>query len=299
MLLRSALPASITFTTRIARGVPPVVADASQLHEAIVNLATNSADAIGDRPGTIEFALEPIDVDEAMCQTVDGLVPGPHVRVAVTDDGAGIEPAIRARIFDAFFTTKVVGQGTGLGLSMVHGIVRAHHGAITVESTPGKGTTFALLFPAAQARPSTRPPAPNRPRARLRGLRLLYIDDEERLVTLAERVLARAGHTVTGFSFPAAALDAFRRSPGSFDAVVTDLTMPEQSGFDVARAVREVRPDMPIVIATGFVREEDEARARALGVLALLHKPFRLEELEETLAAGVPNAARASVPPPR
>ncbi len=297
-LLRSALPASIVFKTQVAAGVPAIVADASQLHEAIVNLATNSADAIGQRAGTIEFTLEPVVVDEATCHTIAGLRPGLHARLAVRDDGGGIDASIMERIFDAFFTTKGVGQGTGLGLSMVHGIVRAHHGAITVESSAGAGATFVIYFPAAAAHVVASAPAVERPRSRLRSLRLLYIDDEERLVTLAERVLARAGHSVTGFSQPAAAIDAFRRHPEAFDAVVSDLTMPDESGFDVARAVRSLRADVPIVIATGFVREEDEAHAKSLGVHALLHKPFRLEELEEVLATALPSAVRTSIPPP-
>ena len=207
---------------------------------------------------------------------------GRYARLSVSDDGIGMDQATLARIFDPFFTTKPVGQGTGLGLSAVHGIMKAHEGAITVYSQLRKGTTFRLYFPAGSPATSSTEDV-LRAGTRGRGERLLYVDDEAALVRLTMRVLHRFGYEVTGYTDPLQALDAFRSHPSDFDAVITDLSMPGISGFELARLVLEIKPDAVVVMTTGFVRAQDQERAFAMGIRALILKPDSVEELSDVL----------------
>jgi CheY-like chemotaxis protein len=190
--------------------------------------------------------------------------------------------AVLERIFDPFFTTKPVGQGTGLGLSAVHGIMRSHDGAITVYSEPGKGTTFRLYFPAVEDALPEAPPA-RYEADRVRGERVMYVDDEAPLVYLTTRLLQRVGYTVTGFTDAAQAVVAFRNQPQDFDVVVTDIAMPGMSGFAFVRYVRGIRPDIPVIMTSGYVRPEDQDKARELGVRELIVKPDTVEELSAAI----------------
>lgn len=185
------------------------------------------------------------------------------------------------RIFDPFFTTQAPGHGTGLGLSVVHGIMKDHDGSISVYSEPGKGSVFHLYFPAEgagieQARAAAAPPHGN-------GEHLLYVDDEEALVMLAMRSLGRLGYQVTGHTDPARALQTFKENPGHFAAVVTDLSMPAMSGAELARQILAIRPDIPVVVTSGYIRPEDELEARRIGVRDLIQKPDTIEELAKSL----------------
>ena len=282
-LLRSTIPAGISLRTEFAHDTPQVLADAGQIHEAIVNLTTNAAYAIGPRAGSIEYRLEPAQIDEQLARSISGLKEGRYARLTLTDSGCGMAPATLERIFDAFYTTKPVGEGTGLGLSMVHGIMKSQGGAVTAESTPAKGSRFALYFPAAGEKALK--PEESAPVQRLRsaGQRLLYVDDEEALVSLASRALTRQGHSVSGFADPEQALDAFRARPQDFDAVVTDLSMPHMSGFELAREVLALRPEIPVLMTTGNIRAEDENKAREAGIRELILKPVTMEELSQVL----------------
>jgi CheY-like chemotaxis protein len=203
----------------------------------------------------------------------------------VRDDGCGMDKATLDRVFEPFFTTKAPGQGVGLGLSVVHGIMQNHGGAITVYSEPGKGTAFHLYFPAAAGEAAAEPGPMPAEVARASGERVLFVDDEEALVFLAERTLQRMGYRVSGHTDPLRALEAFRSQPGEFDVVVTDLSMPGMSGADLARALLELRPDVPIVMTSGYVRAEDVESARRLGIRAVILKPNTVEELGATLHA--------------
>jgi PAS domain S-box-containing protein len=281
-LLRATLPAMIEMCTEFVPTVPAVATDATQIHQVIVNLATNAAHAIGPRGGLIEFRLDAMHVSAGLASTSPGLREGHYTRLSVSDNGCGMDQATLERIFDPFFTTKPAGQGTGLGLSVVHGIMQSHGGAVTVYSQPGQGSTFRLYFPAAEGAVSTTA-APPPEAARGRGERVLYIDDEEALVFLATRLLERLGYTVTGYTDPAAALQAFRSHPGDFDVVVTDLSMPGMSGFELARELLTLRPDVPILMTSGYVRPEDEEAALQRGIRALILKPTTIEELGRTL----------------
>ena len=281
-LLRATLPALIEIRSEFALGLPHVVADPTQIHQIIMNLGVNAAQAIGARSGRIQVRLDPILVSLDGARRSVALTPGRYLQMQVADDGCGMDEATLERVYDPFFTTKPAGQGTGLGLSVVHGIVRAHEGAISVETEPGAGTTFSLYFPAAPtaaaADSETAPPA-----SRGRGQRILYVDDEDALVFLAERALQRFGYKVTGHVDPKAALEAFRAQPTDFDFVVTDLSMPGMSGADLARELLRIRPDIPIVLASGYVRPEDVESARKHGVRDVILKPNSIDDLARVI----------------
>lgn len=282
-LMRASLPTLIAIETEFAPDLPPVAADAAQIHQIVVNLTTNAAHAIGRRAGAIAVGLDLVRDAAELQQAAPPLAAGACVRLTVRDDGCGMDERTRARIFDPYFTTKPAGQGTGLGLSVVHGILQAHGAAIAVDSAPGTGTTFRLYFPTAEHAARAAMPATAAPPAPGAGERVLYVDDEEPLVLLVRRALHRLGYRVTGCTDAAAALALFRAAPGDFDAVVTDLTMPGMSGLDLAAAVRAVRADVPIVLTSGYLREEDEDAARAIGVCALIAKPNTIQELGHAL----------------
>jgi CheY-like chemotaxis protein len=209
--------------------------------------------------------------------------------------------AVLDRIFEPFFTTKPRGQGTGLGLAVVHGIVRAHDGAIDVSSTPGGGSTFDVYFPAVSG-DALVAAAPDRQLQRGAGQQILYVDDEESLVYLITRVLERLGYRVTGFTDAEAALAAFRAAPHAFDALVTDLSMPGLSGIELSKRVLAIRPRFPVVMTSGYVRQEDRALALELGVRELVMKPNTVDALGDVLhrllgsSATVPLDSSASVP---
>jgi len=284
-LVRATLPPIIQIRSAYGPDIPTVVADAGQVHQLVVNLATNAAHAIGPHRGTITVELNTVDTGATGGPPPD-LPAGRYARLTVHDDGCGMDRATLDRIFDPFFTTKPTGKGTGLGLSVVHGIMTSHGGAVTAESQPGTGTTFRLYFPAAAAA-DVPAPAPSAPPAPGRGQRVLYIDDDEALVFLVTRTLTRLGYRVTGVHDPTAALTQFYEAPERFDVVVTDIAMPLLSGFDVAQAMRTSRPDLPIVMTSGHVRPEDRDAAAQLGILAVIPKPDTVSELATILHAAL------------
>lgn len=281
-LLRPLLSATIRVTAQLDAAMPLVSADASQVHEAIVNLATNSSYAIGARPGRIDISLKLVQVGPELAASVPGLRIGRQVRLSLRDDGCGMDPATLARIFDAFYTTKPVGIGTGLGLAMVHGIMKSHGGAIVVDSEPGKGSTFHLYFPVAEGAADAKRRASSA-QVLGPGRRVMYVDDEEALVFLATRVLTRLGHQVTGLTDPVEAAEQFQVRPDDFDVVVTDLSMPRMSGYELARQLLAVRRDIPVIITTGYVRDEDQDKAREIGIRELVLKPNTVNDLGQIL----------------
>ena len=284
-LVRATLPASIQIDFKSSPGLPLVFIDPSQLHQVIVNLATNASHAIGDRPGHISIRLSSRVITSEDCQGTPGLHSGPYVCLTVTDDGSGMDRATLDRIFDPFFTTKAVGQGTGLGLSIVHGVVSSYDGAISVYSQPGKGTSFLLYFPASDSSldPAAAPLVVQQTLKPVHSENLLFIDDEEALVTLGTHFLERLGYHVTGHTDPLAALAEFRADPQRFAAVVTDLSMPRITGFEVARQILSIRPSTPIILASGYVRPEDEEQAASIGIRRILLKPSTIDVLAQAL----------------
>jgi PAS domain S-box-containing protein len=280
-LLRAILPARIDIRSHFAANLPAIMGDSTQLHQVIMNLGTNAARAMGEEFGLLEVTAKLSNVTKELVTGDARLREGQYVCLSVSDNGCGMNTATVERIFDPFFTTQAPGQGTGLGLSVVHGIMKEHDGSISVHSELGKGTIFHLHFPAAAA-PVSKPAAPVAP-PRGNGEHLLYIDDEEALVVLATRSLSRLGYRVTGHTDPVEALQEFHENPTQFAAVVTDLSMPGISGAELTRAVIAIRPDVPVVWTSGYIRPEDELEAREIGVREVILKSDTIEELAKAL----------------
>jgi signal transduction histidine kinase/CheY-like chemotaxis protein len=286
-LLRPTVPAGISLQVVVADDVPPILADAAQVHETIVNLTTNAVYAIGRSDvGQVTFTIDRVEMRGEQARRA-GVSEGRFSRLTVRDTGNGMDAGIQRRVFDAFYTTKPVGQGTGLGLSMAYGTMRSHGGAITVESKPGEGATFHLLFPSldGDAQPLADTTTAKTPEPRT--FRVLFVDDEPQLVQLAQRALTRLGHTVTSFTDPCEALRVFREAPRAFDVIMTDLSMPRMSGLDLAKAVRETRADVPIVMVTGYADDTDELAAKAAGVSHVAVKGSEAHQFSRLLAAVV------------
>jgi len=287
-LLRVTLPPAISLQVSAPDGLPPVLADATQVEQALLNLCTNAVHAIGQGHGSVRMQAQAVGATQRLCERL-GLAPGDYVAVEVSDDGPGMDGATQSRIFEPFFTTKPVGQGTGLGLPVVHGVMRTHGGAIDVRSSPGQGCCFTLYFPVAQApalaaapapTPSSAPaPAPAGARAR----RVAYVDDDQALVFLVQRLLRRRGYEVAGFTDPHEAIAQLRADPQRFDLLVTDYNMPGYSGVELLHAVRALRPDLPVALASGYVTADIEQAALAAGARALIHKPNDVDELCATV----------------
>jgi PAS domain S-box-containing protein len=286
-LVRATLPATIEFRTTFAEKLHTVLADATQVHQIVVNLATNAAHAIGGKSdGIIEVRLDAAKLTADDSRPSLDLPEGKYVRLYVSDNGCGMDRATLDRIYDPFFTTKKPGEGTGLGLSVVHGIMKNHDGGIAVYSEPGRGTSFRLFFPAVGtegARAATTNGSAKAEGPQRRTEAILYVDDEEPLVALVKRTLERLGYRVTGQNDPVKAVELFRSDPKAFDAVVTDLAMPQLSGFDLSSQLLEIRPDLPIVMTSGYVRPEDQERALHMGLRDLILKPDTIEQLARTL----------------
>jgi PAS domain S-box-containing protein len=286
-LLRATLPAMVEINSNFAEALPPVRADATQIHQVMINLVTNAAHAIGDgAAGCITVALDEVHVAKGGAMTPE-MKAGRYVRLSVTDTGCGMDQATLDRVFDPFFTTKPVGRGTGLGLSVVDGIMRSHEGSVIATSEPGRGATFRLYFPAVDVTPPETQRAEGkvaRQAVQGRGRRVMYIDDEDSLVYLMTRMLQKSGYEVTGFTDAEQALQVLRERPDAFDVIVTDLSMPGMSGFHVARAIREIRAELPVIVTSGYVRAEDRETAKDVGVRDLVLKPDTVEELAGVLA---------------
>ena len=283
-LLRAALRAGIEFRTQFDQELPDISADATQICQIVMNLGTNAAHAMGNQQtGVLEIRLERVTVDPTLAHSSPELHEGPYVRLSIRDNGHGMDKATMTRIFEPFYTTKPQGEGTGLGLSVVHGIMKTHNGAITVYSELGKGTVFNLYLPAAEGATLEAQPAQVQRELRGHGERVLYVDDEEPLVFLMGHMLQRLGYKVTGCTDPHKALETFRSRSDQFDVVVSDLSMPGMSGFDLACEILQVRPGMPMLIASGYIRPQDNEQIRSLGLPGLILKPDTVEQLGETL----------------
>jgi CheY-like chemotaxis protein len=248
------------------------------MHQVLMNLATNAGHAMRDRNGILRIQLQPLAVDRDFASSHPPLAEGPHVHLQISDSGHGMSHEVLDRIFEPFFTTKPQGEGTGLGLSVVYGIVKAHQGAITVYSQPGIGTTFHVYLPAQASGPTEEPIAEEHiPKGK--GERILYVDDEPTMCRLAEKVLARLGYVVTALSSSEEAVNLLGWDSHSFDLVITDLTMPGLNGTDLAERIRRLRPDIPVILASGLVSPELRATAQKLGIKEIMSKPFTTASL--------------------
>ena len=280
--LRATLPAQIEIDTSCPADLPPIEADATQLHQILMNLATNASHAMPDG-GRLGLSLEAVTVGAEKPALAVDLKPGRYVRLSVQDSGRGMNAETLERIFEPFFTTKGTSEGTGLGLAVVHGLVKNHGGSISVYSEPRRGTVFHLYFPASARSVSAVAPAP-KATVGGQGERIVFVDDESAIVSLFSLILERLGYRVAGFDVPEEALAAVRADPGAVDLVITDLSMPKMDGPALVRELLAVRPDLPIVMSTGHVGEHDLEMAKRLGVAELVRKPFTRETLAEVVS---------------
>ncbi len=252
----------------IASRVPRVLADASQLHQVLTNLCTNALQAMPSGSGTLTVTLETAEVDFAFASRHPPLEAGRWVRLTVADTGVGMDETTARRIFEPFFTTRLDGSGNGLGLAVVQSIVQGHDGALVVETEPGRGTAFQVYLrslPEELSRPGS-------------GQHLMLVDDHPGMARVSARLLETLGYRTTVFDDPREALKAFQASPTGFDAVLTDLSMPQMSGEDFTRSLRELRPEVPVIVSSGMASELDDAARQRLRINAVLVKPWRLEE---------------------
>jgi PAS domain S-box-containing protein len=280
--LRPVLPASIELRQVLPPASPTILANATQIQQVILNLCTNARQALGGRTGFIELRLEAVEIGGEFARLHPGLHPGRFARLTVADNGPGMTRAVLARIFEPFYTTKPPGQGSGLGLSAVHGIMLSHDGTVTVASEPGQGTTFQLHFPALETLGAASE-APVAPQLRGRGERILFVDDEEALAELGLLLLARLGYRITVERDPSAALATFLQSPAAFDAAVLDFAMPGLTGLDLARHLRQIRPDLPIMIMSGNPNAIPTDELGQIGVTEVLAKPGTVASLGASL----------------
>jgi len=272
-LLRASIPSTIGIEQRISEDHGLVLADATEIHQVVMNLCTNAAQAIGDRPGTITVSV----------RRTHG-ASGEWMELSVSDDGAGMDEEIQVHMFEPFYTTKEAGKGTGLGLTMVHGIVSQMEGQIQVESSPGGGTSLRILLPVREGDGEPgEAPVDEVPRGR--GERILLVDDEDAVRAVCARTLAALDYKVTAVSNAPDALRYVERDPDGFQLVLTDLTMPEMTGLDLARGLSRFAPRLPIVLMTGSIGRDMEETAREAGIARLLCKPFRRSEVASVVRA--------------
>ena len=278
-LLRASLPSTIEIKHALATDAGPVLADPTQMHQVLMNLCANAQYAMRDTGGLLEVRLEATAIDTRVA--CPDLKPGPYVRLTVRDTGPGMAPEVLGRLFEPFFTTKGPGEGTGMGLAVVHGIMASHDGAITVSSTPGQGATFEIYLPRLEEAVIDAPRSEERiPEGKGR---ILFVDDETPVVRLSQEILERLGYEVVACCCSLEALQAFQEAPQRFDLVITDQTMPRMTGDMLAQALRRIRPDIPIILCTGFSYTINAEQAEALGIDAWLTKPWQTRDLAHTI----------------
>ncbi|MDQ5979666.1 MAG: hypothetical protein QG602_2641 [Verrucomicrobiota bacterium] len=277
-LLRSSLPTTIVIHTEIEDGCPPILCDATQIHQVLMNLGTNAAHAMRKRGINLRVGLKRVSLTPADLAAHRQLLPEHTVCLTVADEGTGMDQATMERIFEPFFTTKAAGEGTGLGLSMVHGIVQDHGGAIVIESRLGFGTTFKIYFPGAACAAVPESITTSRV-AQGQGEIILLIDDDVLVANVAAKLLSRLGYVAETYVRPAEALQAMQRQPNRYSLVITDLTMPGMTGVELAREAIKVRANLPIIIATGYLRDDAPDEARQFGIRHFVRKPYDRDEL--------------------
>jgi signal transduction histidine kinase/CheY-like chemotaxis protein len=280
-LLRASIPVTVAIQSRLNTTADIVVADSTQVHQVLMNLGTNASHAMRKMGGTLTVTLDAYTVPEGGHAALPRLKPGPYLRLDVADTGHGMPPHVVERIFEPFFTTKPVGEGTGLGLSVVHGIIENHGGEITVTSQPGRGTTFSIFLPRADAAEAS-PVTADAP-VHGRRERILVVDDEEPLVNMMQQKLTRLGYEVIAHHDSVSALNAFKAAPQSFDVVITDHTMPRLTGADLAKEIVSLRANTPVILCSGSGQALIKADTLRPVIRECILKPVNFGELSRSI----------------
>ncbi|MBU4316327.1 MAG: PAS domain S-box protein [Proteobacteria bacterium] len=276
-LLRASIPSTIEIRQDLDPRCGNIMADPTQIHQVIMNLCTNAAQAMDERGGILEVTLRPEDL-----ANIHVGEPGPYIKLTVKDTGMGIDKDAMDKIFDPYFTTKPYGKGSGMGLAVVHGIVTAHQGLITVESTPGTGTAFHVFFPESSEVSRNEDMAAEIPP--MKGVEsILVVDDEKSIIDMTRHRLERLGYRVSARTDSLEALDLFRSSPEAFDLVITDQTMPKMTGEQLAEELLKIRKNIPIILCTGFSSKMNSQKATSMGIKAFLMKPVDSHELATSI----------------
>jgi len=279
--LRSTIPSTIDIEQNIQLTDETILADPTQINQILMNLCINASQAMEQTGGDLNVAVEKLVLDNNSARNYPGLKSGDHVRIIISDTGPGIDPEIIDQIFDPYFTTKEIGKGSGMGLAVVHGIVKSHSGAIAVESSPGKGTKFITLFPLTTKKPMVETktgkdiPGGNET--------ILFVDDEKSIVKMLQRMFERLGYKVQTATTPEEALERFRSNPDHFDLVITDMTMPKMTGVKLSEKLMDIRKDIPIIVCTGHSALVDEEKAKELGLAAYIIKPIDMQETAQII----------------
>lgn len=280
-MLRGSLPTTIEIRNHIENGIGIVEADATQIHQVLMNLSTNAAQAMGEKGGILKIDLANVDVDPAKAAHHADLRQGSYVRLTVSDTGEGMTQEVLERIFEPYFTTKEKEIGTGMGLAVVHGIVKGHGGEITVQSKPGEGSSLSVYLPRIEK--EIRPEAMRTDVLSTGHERILFVDDEQALVDIGRRMLEKLGYKVTTRVSSVEALELFRAKPGQFDLVVTDMTMPNMTGDRLAKELMQIRADIPIVLCTGYSECISKESAKKTGIKEFIMKPLAMKELADAI----------------
>jgi len=280
-LLRSSLPATIQIRQNFGDDLYNILADSTQIHQIVMNLCTNAAHAMRNHGGTLEVSLENVELNTGALAPYEDLPTGPYLKLTVSDTGHGMTPDIMDSIFDPYFTTKEHGEGTGMGLAVVHGIVKGNHGGITVQSEPEIGSTFNVYLPAIDVEVTVEPefsePLPTGNEC------ILFIDDEPTLVEIIQEILKSLGYTVVSMTSSMEALELFRSDPHKFDLVITDMTMPKMTGDQFSKELIKIRNDIPIILCTGYNDLISEQKAKEIGIREFLMKPLVTKELAHVI----------------
>jgi len=281
-LLRATLPASVEVEARFTDRPLFIVADTNDIHQIALNLGINAFQAMNNSSGKFELQAAEVNLDESAESSLLGLPPGRYVKISAGDNGCGMDAQTLSRVFEPFFTTKAPGEGTGLGLSVVYGIVSRNGGSLNAYSEQGRGTVFNIYFPAASAEFAPEEPPAVEPTIGT-GERVLYVDDDDALVLMMTRMLRRLNYEVEGFEDAREALKEFQADPGRFDLVITDMSMPYIDGPELVQAIQAIRADIPIVMVTGYIRPDDLEQAGKLGIRELILKPNSVHEMGAAL----------------
>ena len=280
-LLRSSIPTTIDIHQDLKAESCTVLADPTQIHQIILNLGTNAAHAMRENGGTLKVSLVQENLDSEAAARYSDLDPGSYLKLTVSDTGHGIDGETMQKIFNPYFTTKGPGEGSGMGLAVIHGIVKSYGGNIIVESEPGKGATFNVYLP--RIGEDVSPVAELLVQFPKGSEKILFVDDEKDAVDAIEPMLQNLGYTVSSRTSSIEALEAFRNNPDAFDLVITDQTMPNMTGKDLAKELMVIRPDIPIILCTGFSEKIDERRAKEMGIRAFVMKPIVMRQIAQTI----------------